>query len=82
MEVFRRSIQKTVWKGLWQKDVSKDRVERVQDAGLEVWVTPGAKATVDVPGTGGEMDRETYDWLVDMGVDAVLVNDVEPWSLN
>lgn len=37
---------------------------------------------MDVPGTAGELNKETYDCLVDMGVDALLVNDVEQWSLN
>ncbi len=62
---------------LWEKDVDATRVKRIQAAGLEVWVTPGHKATKDMPRTAGNLTPETLEYLLNMAVDAIFVNDLE-----
>jgi glycerophosphoryl diester phosphodiesterase len=61
---------------LWEKDVTPERVEAIQNLGLEVWVTPGHKATKVLPRTAGEVNPESLPMLLGV-VNAVLVNDVE-----
>lgn len=62
---------------LWEKDLDNNRIAALHDANLEVWVTPGHKATETLPRTAGEVDEEKLDWLVGLMVDAILVNDIE-----
>lgn len=62
---------------LWEKDVTPERVEAIQKIGLEVWVTPGKKATPEDPvRTAGETDAAHIQWLMNLYVNAVLVNDI------
>lgn len=61
---------------LWEKDVTEKRVRFIQDRGLEVWVTPGYKATETQARTAGEIDEQKLNWLVGLMVNAVLVNDI------
>lgn len=62
---------------LWEKDLIEERVRAIQNLGLEVWVTPGYKATESQPRTAGDVDAEKLDWLVSLMVNAILVNDIE-----
>ena len=62
---------------LWEKDLTEERVRAIQNLGLEVWVTPGHKATESQPRTAGEVDVEKLDWLAGLMVNAILVNDIE-----
>jgi hypothetical protein len=62
---------------LWEKDLDKKRVDSIHEANLEVWVTPGHKATKILPRTTGEVDKSKLDWMVNLKVDAILVNDIE-----
>lgn len=62
---------------LWEKDLTEERVRAIQNLGLEVWVTPGHKATESQPRTAGEIDAEKLDWLTGLMVNAILVNDIE-----
>ncbi len=62
---------------LWEKDLTEERVRVIQNLGLEVWVTPGHKATEGQPRTAGEANAEKLDWLVSLMVNAILVNDIE-----
>ena len=62
---------------LWEKDLDNNRVAALHDANLEVWVTPGHKATETQPRTAGEVDEEKFNWMIRLMVDAILVNDIE-----
>ncbi|MCB9813138.1 MAG: glycerophosphodiester phosphodiesterase [Pseudomonadales bacterium] len=61
---------------LWEKDLTKQRVQAIQELGLEVWVTPGRKATELQPRTAGDVDEQKLDWLVSLAINGVLVNDI------
>lgn len=61
---------------LWEKDVTAARVRAIQAVGLEVWVTPGYKATATQPRTAGEVNEAKLALLLDLMIDAVLVNDI------
>jgi glycerophosphoryl diester phosphodiesterase len=58
---------------LWERDVSAERVEDLQDLGAEVWVTTGGPET---PFHGGETTPEHLARLATAGVDGILVDDV------
>jgi glycerophosphoryl diester phosphodiesterase len=60
---------------LWEKDLTAERVKRIQAAGLEVWVTLGQKATLNSPRTAGMTTHEKLDRMVGL-VDGILVNDI------
>lgn len=62
---------------LWEKDVTPERVQALQEAGVEVWVTPGHKATDTQPRTAGEVNEEKLKWLQSLMVNAILVNDIK-----
>jgi len=62
---------------LWEKDLEHNRIQAIQALGLEVWVTPGQKATETQKRTAGEVDEDKLDWLMGLMVNAVLVNDIE-----
>ncbi len=62
---------------LRESDLNEDIVARIHDKSLEVWVTPGSKATKDKPRTSGEIDEKGIQKLLDLNVDAVFVNDIE-----
>lgn len=62
---------------LWEKDVTKERVQNLQEAGIEVWVTPGQKATDAQPRTAGEVDEAKLAWLQSLMVNGILVNDIK-----
>lgn len=66
---------------IWEKDVSLELVDLIHAGGLYIWVTPGNKAVGDQPRTAGEISRETFDRMLNLGVDALLVNDIETVSL-
>lgn len=62
---------------LWDKDATKKRVEEIHRLGGEVWVTPGHKTTPTQKGTAGEITPEHILELQSLGVDAILVNDIQ-----
>lgn len=62
---------------IWEKDATTDRVKLAKELGLEVWITPGQKAKENQPRTAGEVDEIKLQWLVNMYVDGILVNDIK-----
>lgn len=58
---------------LWESDVTQERVEALQAAGAEVWVTSGEGATGRIV---GDIDEAGLAALKAVGIDGVLVNDV------
>lgn len=62
---------------IWEKDVNAERVDAIHEAGLEVWITPGYKATETRPRTAGDISNERLGYFLSLGVDAVLVNDIK-----
>ena len=61
---------------LWEKDLTLERIQQIHDLGLEVWVTPGHKATATQHRTAGEISDEKLEELIGT-VDAILVNDIK-----
>lgn len=62
---------------LWEKDVTPERIKAIQTLGLEVWVTPGQKATENQPRTAGEVSQPRLSWLLSLMVNGILVNDIK-----
>jgi glycerophosphoryl diester phosphodiesterase len=62
---------------LWEKDATGDRINKAQQLGLEIWVTPGYKATAHEPRTAGDIDSPKLDRLVNQAANGILVNDIK-----
>lgn len=58
---------------LWERDVTPERVTRLQAMGAEVWVTAGGRGTAF---DGGDSSPENLAALVKAGVSGVLINNV------
>ncbi|MBD3280544.1 hypothetical protein GF389_03405 [Candidatus Dojkabacteria bacterium] len=65
---------------LWEKDLTRGRVEAIHKLDGEVWVTPGHKATKTQPRTAGQASKQKLEWFIELGVDGVILNDVEAIS--
>lgn len=59
---------------LWEEDVTAASVEQVRSAGLQAWVTAGLRPAREAP---GYITAARLEALLELGVDAVLVNDVD-----
>ena len=57
---------------IWEEDLTGDQVQTVHAAGCEVWVTAGLRSRGE---SAGSIDRERLQHLMNLGIDAVLVND-------
>ena len=62
---------------LWEEWVSQEAVDRVHQAGRQVWVMAGDSAQ----NTVGYTTLERINWWRDIKADGVLVNDI-PWARN
>jgi len=60
---------------LWEKGLTKERVEAIHKLGGKVWVTPGHKATATEPRTAGQASKEKLEWFTELKVDGVILND-------
>lgn len=60
---------------LWEDQVSAAAIARIRDRELAVWVTAGFRKQGEAP---GYISTERLRTLRQLGVDAVLVNDVAP----
>jgi glycerophosphoryl diester phosphodiesterase len=59
---------------LWEDQVEEGAIARIRRRGLQVWVTAGHRAQGEAPGF---VTAERLRRLKVLGIDAVLVNDVE-----
>jgi len=59
---------------LWEDQIEAAALARIRSRGIEVWVTAGFRTQGEAP---GYITAERLEALCRLGVDAVLVNDVE-----
>lgn len=62
---------------LWQQDATPARIQAIHELGKQVWITPGRPTTPGNPGTAGEITVKELLQIVELEVDAVLVNDIK-----
>lgn len=62
---------------LWEDELTQKWIDTVHELGKELWLTPGKKATPTEKRTAGEVTKENLLRYKEMGVDTILVNDIE-----
>lgn len=62
---------------LWESDVTEERINAIHELGAQVLVNPGDPPSPTQKSTSGETIPEALLKFDEMGVDLVLVNDIE-----